>query len=54
MLAKLSMPILHASVPRERLFARLDVRTSHPIMWICGPAGAGKSSLVASYVESRG
>ncbi len=53
MLAKLSMPILHACVPRERLFARLDVRTSHPIMWICGPAGAGKSSLVASYVESR-
>lgn len=53
MLAKLSKPILHQPVPRPRLFERLDARAAHPVTWICGPAGAGKSSLVAGYVEAR-
>jgi len=54
MLAKLSKPILHQPVPRSRLFERLDERNRHPITWICGPAGAGKSSLVAGYLDARG
>jgi len=54
MLAKLSKPILHQAIPRLRLFERLDDWRRHPILWICGPAGAGKSSLVAGYIEARG
>ena len=26
---------------------------AHPILWIAGPPGSGKSTLVASYIESR-
>ena len=52
-LAKLSQPRLHNAVRRERLFALLDARKQQPIIWIGGPAGAGKTTLVASYLEAR-
>ena len=52
-LAKLSQPRLHNAIWRERLFALLDSRKQQPIIWVGGPAGAGKSTLVASYLEAR-
>jgi LuxR family transcriptional regulator, maltose regulon positive regulatory protein len=52
-LAKLTRPRLYGSVPRARLFQRLDERRQHPLLWINGPPGAGKTSLVASYVAER-
>ena len=52
-LAKFSRPRLYAVVKRERLFKALDAARAHPIVFIAGPPGAGKSTLVASYVESR-
>lgn len=52
-LAKLTRPRLHQVVPRERLFERLDEACRRPLAWIVGPPGAGKTSLVASYVEAR-
>ena len=52
-LAKFSRPRLYAVVKRERLFRALDEARAHPIVFIAGPPGAGKSTLVASYVESR-
>lgn len=53
MLAKLSRPRLYDAVPRERLFLQLDGLRSHPVVWIAAPPGAGKTTLVASWLESR-
>src|SRR5689334_12730205 len=50
--AKLCLPRLHGVVARERLFERLDAGGA--AAWICGPPGAGKTMLAASYVERRG
>ena len=52
-LAKLSRPRLFDAVPRERLFARLDEMRCHPLIWISGPPGAGKTALVGSWLASR-
>ena len=53
-LAKFSRPRLFNVQKRERLFKLLDERRAqHPIIWIAGPPGAGKSTLIASYIESR-
>lgn len=53
-LAKLSRPRLFGAVARERLFARLDeARELHPGICVVGPPGAGKTTLVASWLEAR-
>jgi ATP/maltotriose-dependent transcriptional regulator MalT/DNA-binding SARP family transcriptional activator len=52
-LAKFSRPRLYNVLKRERLFARIDALRAHPMIWIAGPPGAGKSTLVGSYVVSR-
>ena len=52
-LAKLSRPKLYSAISRARLFQRLDQTREHPAIWVCGPPGAGKITLVASYVSER-
>lgn len=47
--AKLSPP-RSAAVLRTRLFDWLDKQSEHPITWVGGPPGAGKTTLVASYL----
>jgi len=52
-LAKLSRPRLYEAVSRERLFALLDAQRQQRVMLVAAPPGAGKTTLVASYLESR-
>jgi ATP/maltotriose-dependent transcriptional regulator MalT len=51
--AKTTRPVVGTAVPRERLFARLDGTPARTMAWISGPPGSGKTTLAASYVESR-
>jgi ATP/maltotriose-dependent transcriptional regulator MalT/DNA-binding SARP family transcriptional activator len=41
-------------IRRERLFAALDQKLERKVLWISGPGGAGKTSLVSSFIEARG
>jgi LuxR family transcriptional regulator, maltose regulon positive regulatory protein len=52
-LAKLSRPRLHRPVARERLFSLLDGAREAPLIWVAAPPGAGKTTLAASWLESR-
>jgi ATP/maltotriose-dependent transcriptional regulator MalT/DNA-binding SARP family transcriptional activator len=52
-LAKLTRQRLYRVSPRERLFRLLDERREHPALWITGAPGAGKSALLASYLDAR-
>ncbi len=51
--AKLTPPGLSQVYPRTRLFHRLDALRDHPLIWIAAPAGAGKTTLAASYLQAR-
>lgn len=53
-IAKITRPRLPDVLPRTRLFHLLDqTRKKFPAIWISGPAGAGKTTLVSSYLDSR-
>ena len=54
-LAKLTRPRVHEAVPRERLFARLDEeRNRRSALCVVGPPGAGKTTLVAGWLDATG
>ena len=53
-LAKLTRPRLHSPIARPRLFATLDMaRARHCAVGVVGPPGAGKTTLVASWLDAR-
>jgi len=53
-LAKLTRPRTHQAVARERLFAQVDSARECPLVWIDSPPGSGKTTLVATYLATRG
>jgi ATP/maltotriose-dependent transcriptional regulator MalT/DNA-binding SARP family transcriptional activator len=42
-----------AVIARPALFARLDEPVGRSVVWISAPAGSGKTTLAAGYVEAR-
>lgn len=52
-LAKLTRPALTTSFARTRLFEMLDGHQSSPVIWLAGPPGSGKTTLVADYSVRR-
>lgn len=52
-LAKLTPPSLPRVLDRPRLYRELDAARKRPIVWVTGPAGSGKTTLVASYLRAR-
>ena len=52
-LAKISRPRIFGVVARQRLFELLDEQCKRPLVWLSAPPGAGKTALVASYLENR-
>ena len=53
-LAKLTRPDAAGLLLRERLFALLDRTQRGQFAWISGAGGAGKTSLVSSWLDQRG
>ncbi|MHB8111350.1 MAG: BTAD domain-containing putative transcriptional regulator [Syntrophorhabdaceae bacterium] len=53
-MAKITRPGIAGVVQRKRLFGLLDARMKKPVLWVSSPAGSGKTTLVSSYLDSRG
>ncbi|MCK5433170.1 MAG: hypothetical protein KAJ03_10515, partial [Gammaproteobacteria bacterium] len=53
-LAKITQPSISGLYPRERLYKLLDQALNKQAVWISGPPGSGKTSLVSSYLNTRG
>jgi len=52
-LGKLAPPRLGRVFARDRLFTLLDALSDHPAIWLHGAPGAGKSTLVATWLQAR-
>lgn len=53
-IAKITRPVPSGCLPRTRLFRLVDrSRKKVSLLWICGPPGCGKTTLVSTYLEAR-
>lgn len=52
-IAKVTRPIPTGVYPRKRLFDLLDHKRKYPIIWVSGPPGCGKTTMVTSYLENK-
>ncbi len=51
--AKITPPHIDECIQRRDLYARLDSVGARPVTWISAPPGAGKTILVASYLQQK-
>ncbi|MBI4767289.1 MAG: hypothetical protein HY787_22300 [Deltaproteobacteria bacterium] len=52
-IAKITRPRIRGIFPRERLYRRLDETRKYPVTWISAPAGSGKTTLIAGFLEAK-
>lgn len=52
-LGKLSPPRLGRVIGRDRLFGEIEQYSAAPGLWIAGPPGIGKTTLVATYLDTH-
>jgi len=52
-IAKVTRPIPTGVYPRKRLFDLLDHKRKYPVIWVSGPPGCGKTTMVTSYLETK-
>jgi LuxR family transcriptional regulator, maltose regulon positive regulatory protein len=52
-IAKITGPHLTDVFQRDRLFSLLDRASERSVIWVCAPAGSGKTTLVASWLAAR-
>jgi LuxR family transcriptional regulator, maltose regulon positive regulatory protein len=51
---KTTPPNLRKVIGRERLFDLLNAPPKSPLVWVSGPAGFGKTTLVKTYLDTHG
>jgi LuxR family maltose regulon positive regulatory protein len=52
--AKITPPRLRNIYQRERVFELLDQRVDRQVLWVSAPAGFGKTTAVATWLQRRG
>ncbi len=52
-IAKITRPRLSGVLQRDRLFTMLDEGRTRSVIWVSGPPGSGKTTLVSSYLDAR-
>lgn len=52
-ITKITRPVLTGIFQRTRLFQEIESGRNRPVIWVSGPPGSGKTTLVASFIEAQ-